>query len=209
MALRPQRRGRVRSRLGMLRRYRRYFALLAFGLLATPLVVEIIKPDSPNTILEEGRYLAPAPKAPTTGGDWLTLPPEVDAYLKDRFGLREKMIRLHKDLTKPLLFQDSNVAVIGASGRMYAVPDDMVAQSAGRAFRPQKVAEAVDMIVAMNDALARRGVKFLVAVPPNSSTIYQDDLPKWARNPGRKTEYDLLFRSWPPGRSRPLICVPR
>lgn len=178
----------------MLRRYRRYLALLAFGLLATPLVVGIIKPDSPNTILKEGRYLAAAPKAPATGGDWLTLPKEVDAYLKDHFGLREKMIRLHKDLTKPLLFQDSNVAVIGASGRMYAVPDDMVAQSAGRVFRPQKVAEAVDMIVAMNDALARRGVKFLVAVPPNSSTIYQDDLPLWARNPGRKTEYDLLLQ---------------
>ena len=178
----------------MLRRYRRYFALLAFGFLATPLVVGIIKPDSPNTILKEGRYLAPAPKAPATGGDWFTLPREVDAYLKDRFGLREKMIRLHKDLTKPLLFQDSNVAVIGASGRMYAVPDDMVAQSAGRAFRPQKVAEAVDMMAAMNEALARRGVKFLVAVPPNSSTIYQDDLPSWARNPGRKTEYDLLLQ---------------
>jgi hypothetical protein len=76
---------------------------------------------------------------------------------------------------------------------MYALPDDMVAQSAGHAFRPQKVAEAVDMIAAMSDALARRGVRFLVAVPPNSSTIYQDDLPNWARNPGKKTEYDLLL----------------
>jgi hypothetical protein len=69
----------------------------------------------------------------------------------------------------------------------------MLAQSAGHAFRPQKVGEAVDMIVAMNDALARRGIRFLVALPPNSSTIYQDDLPSWARNPGKKTEYDLLF----------------
>ena len=30
----------------MLRRNRRYFALLAFGLLATPLLVGIVKPDS-------------------------------------------------------------------------------------------------------------------------------------------------------------------
>ncbi len=178
----------------MLRRYRRHFALLAFGLLATPLIVGMVRPDSPQAILKEGRRPTPAPKAFASGADWLTLPREVDAYLNDRFGLREKMIRLHKDLTKPLLFQGSNIAVIGASGRMYAVPDDMVAQSAGHTFRPQKVAEAVDMIVAMNDALARRGVKFLVAVPPNSSTIYQDDLPGWARNPGRKTEYDLLLQ---------------
>ena len=86
----------------MLRRYHRYFALLAFGLLATPLVVGIVKPDGAMAVLKEERYLAPAPRAPASGGDWLTFPREVDAYLKDRFGLREKMIRLHKDLTKPL-----------------------------------------------------------------------------------------------------------
>jgi hypothetical protein len=177
----------------MLRRHRRFFAVASFLLLATPLVVGLVKPDGAASILKEGRNPTPTPKSPVSLGDWLTLPRQVDAYLKDRFGLREKMIRLHKDLTKPLWTQDNGLVVIGASGRMYAIPDDMVAQSAGHAFRHQKVAEAVDMIVAMRDALARRGVKFLVALPPNSSTIYQDDLPSWARNPGRKTEYDLLL----------------
>ena len=176
---------------GLLRGYRRYFAIAAFLLLATPLVVGIVRPDSAASILKEGRYPAPAPKPPASPGDWLTLPKEIDAYLNDRFGLREKMIRLHKDLIRPL--EDTKVAVIGASGRMYALPDDMLAQSAGHVFRPQKVAEAVDMMAAMSEALARRGVRFLVAVPPNSSTIYQDDLPGWARNPGKKTEYDLLL----------------
>jgi alginate O-acetyltransferase complex protein AlgJ len=185
--------GAARLSSGMLRRHRRFFALASFLLLATPLVVGLVKPDSAASILKEGRNPAPAPNAPDSPGDWLTLPREIDAYLKDRFGLREKMIRLHKDLTKPLWPGESGIALIGASGRMYALPDDMVAQSAGRTFRPQKVAEAVDMIVGMNDALARRGIRFLVALPPNSSTIYQDDLPSWARNPGRKTEYDLLF----------------
>ena len=178
---------------GMLRRHRRLFAVAVFLLLATPLVVGLIKPDSAASILKEGRNPAPAPNAPDGPGDWLTLPREIDAYLNDRFGLREKMIRLHKDLTKPLFGDSNGITVTGASGRMYALPDDMVAQSAGRAFSPQKVAEAVDMMAAMNDALARRGIKFLVAVPPNSSTIYQDDLPNWARNPGKKTEYDLLL----------------
>jgi alginate O-acetyltransferase complex protein AlgJ len=185
--------GAARLSSGMLRGHRRLFALASFLLLATPLVVGLIKPDGAASILKEGRNPSPAPQSPDSPGDWLTLPREIDAYLKDRFGLREKMIRLHKDLTKPLFGDSNSIAVIGASGRMYAVPDEMLAQSAGRAFRPHKVAEAVDMIVAMNDALARRGVKFLVALPPNSSTIYQDDLPNWARNTGKKTEYDLLL----------------
>ena len=101
------------------------------------------------------------------------------------------MIPLQKDLIGPL--EDSKVAVIGASGRMYALPDDMLAQSAGYVFRPQKVGEAVDMMAALNEELTRRGVKFLVAVPPNSSTIHQNALPSWARNRGRKTEYLLLL----------------
>jgi hypothetical protein len=42
----------------MLRRYRRYFAVAAFLLLATPLVVGMVKPDSPESMLEEGRYLS-------------------------------------------------------------------------------------------------------------------------------------------------------
>jgi len=87
----------------MLRRYRRYIALLAFGLLATPLVVGIVRPDGPESILKEGRTLARAPKAPGSGDDWLALPRETDAYLRDHFGLREILIRAHKDVTRPLL----------------------------------------------------------------------------------------------------------
>ena len=177
----------------MLVHHRRMFAVAVFLLLAAPLVFEIVRPESAASILKEGRNPAPSPKPPDGPSDWLRLPKEIDAYLSDRFGLREKMIRLHKDLTKPIWGEQGTVAVTGASGRMYALPEDMLTQSAGRVFRPEKVADVVNMITAMNDALARPGVKFLVAIPPNSSTIYQDDLPGWARNPGKKTEYDLLI----------------
>ena len=87
----------------MLHRYRHYFAILAFLLLATPLVVGIVKPDSPAAILKEGRKLAPVRETPDDPAEWLVMPKEIDAYLKDHFGLRQVMIRAHKDLTKPLL----------------------------------------------------------------------------------------------------------
>jgi alginate O-acetyltransferase complex protein AlgJ len=105
------------------------------------------------------------------------------------------MIRLHKDLAKPFVFKENNVAITGDSGRIYAIADDMVLQSAGRIFREQRVADAADLIVKMRDALRKCGISFLVALPPNSSTIYPDDLPKWARNPGKKTEYDKLLET--------------
>ena len=137
--------------------------------------------------------MTPLPKAPADGDGWLKLPKEVDAYLQDHFGLRQKIIRLHKDLTKPVVFKVNNVAITGDSGRIYAIADDMVLQSAGRVFRQQRVADAAELIVTMRDALRKRGIGFLVALPPNSSTVYPDDLPTWARNPGKKTEYDALL----------------
>jgi alginate O-acetyltransferase complex protein AlgJ len=177
----------------MLRRYRRYFALLAFGLLATPLVVGMVRPDSPESVLREGRYLAPLPSAPASSDDWLRLPKLIDAYLRDHFGLRQALIRTHKDVTRPLLGFGNDSVLIGRDGRMFYLGEDTVRQSAGHLVRDQRVADATDMLVRMNEELQARGIRFLVAPPPNGPTIYQDDLPHWAQNPGRPTEYDLIL----------------
>jgi hypothetical protein len=68
-----------------------------------------------------------------------------------------------------------------------------VAQSAGELVRRGRVAETAATIAQIRDALEARGIRFVFASPPNSATIYPDMLPKWARNNGRVTEYDLLL----------------
>src|SRR5208282_107538 len=141
----------------MLRRYRRYFAIVAFLLLATPLIVGIVKPDSPASILKEGRNLAPAPKTPVDRGDWLILPKQIDAYLQDHFGFRQVMIRTHKDLTKPLLGVGNDSVLIGRDGRMFYLGEETVRQSAGLILRDQRVADTVALIKAMRDELRLRG----------------------------------------------------
>jgi alginate O-acetyltransferase complex protein AlgJ len=183
----------ARPSSGLLRRHRRFFAVAAFLLLATPLVFGILKPDSAASVLKEGRYPAPAPNPPDSLSDWLKLPKQIDAYLDDRFGLRERMIRLHKDLTHPVLLKVNSAILIGRSGRMFYQGNEMVRQSAGLVLRDAGVAQTARFIAEMRDALAKRGARLLVAIPPNSSTIYQDDLPIWAQDKGRKTEYDLLL----------------
>ena len=155
-------------------------------------------PDHPEKIRKrEAREPASPPAVPRDVAALVALPYKVDAYLKDHFGLRETMIRLHRDLMRPVLLARANnipaLTIIGSSGRIYALIDDMVMQSAGLVFREQQVRETANLLAAMRDTLEQRGIGFLVAVPPNSSTIYQDDLPSWARNPGRKTEYDLFL----------------
>ena len=178
----------------MLLRYRRFFALVAFALLATPLLVGLILPDGEASVLKEGRRPAPPPRALTSWASALAAPGEVDAYLKDRFGLRRVLIRAHKNLTRPVLSSGAGPVLIGRDGRMFYLGDEMVRQSAGLILRDQKVTDVADLIEQMGAELKQRGVKFLVALPPNSSTIYQDDLPIWAQNRGKTTEYDLLLQ---------------
>ena len=177
----------------MLLAHRRLFAVLSFLFLATPLIVGLLRPDSPAIVLAEGRLLAPAPEGPKSWGDWLALPGETDAFLKDHFGLRHAMIQVHHDLTKPWLGFGGTLVLAGRDGRLFYLGDDLVRQSAGLVLRDRRVADTADMLAALRNSVEKRGARFLVASPPNSATIYQDDLPIWAQRRSRRTEYDLFL----------------
>ena len=177
----------------MLRRHRRYFAVLAFVLLASPLVAEILWPGSKALSTDEARELVAAPEFPVGIKRWIRIPEQLDAYFRDHFGLREVFIRVDALLSKNLHQNGNNLVLVGDNGRLFYRGDEMVRQSAGLILRLQRVSETADMLAAMNSALAARGVRLLVASPPNSATIYQDQLPIWARDRGRRTEYDAFL----------------
>ncbi len=198
----------------MLYRHRRYFAVLALLLLASPLLIEIGWPDNKALSPDEARALAAAPSFPSGFKGWLRLPEQLDAYLRDHFGLRDIFIRANALLSQNLRQNGNDSVLMGANGRMFYRGDDMVRQSAGLVLRDEKVAEAADMLATMKSALAARGVHFLVASPPNSATIYEDQLPIWARNRGRRTEYDaflddLAARGVPAVDMRPALRAAR
>ena len=177
---------------GLLSGYRRRLGLLAFILIATPLVVGVFGQDEAAKVRAEGRTPAAAPSIWAAGVD---LPRQVDAYLKDRFGLRKEMIRLALQVDN-LLSDHGNEngrVLIGRDGRMYAEQNDAVRQSAGLVMRDRMVRGTAEYLAAKKDVLAQRGIRFLVAVPPNTATIYPEELPSWARNQGKTTEYDLLL----------------
>lgn len=177
----------------MLKSWRRYYALAALLLLGAPLVVGLVWPDSPAAVLKEGRRLAPPPAKPGSGADWLALPTALDAYLRDHFGLRQALIQAHKELTKPMLGMGDDAVLVGRDGRMFYLHEDAVRQSAGLVLRDQRVADTIALIKQVKDELRSRGVGFIVAPPPNAATVYQDDLPGWAQNGGKRTEYDMLL----------------
>ena len=183
--------GAARPSSGMLRRYRRFFALAAFLVLAAPLVAGLVYPDGAASILMEGRTPAPAPTEPLDSADWFRLPKQIDAYLQDHIGLHQALLHAHRELSKPLF--GSYQVLMGRGGRMFYLGNDMVLQSAGLVMRDRAVAQLTDLLAQMNEELRARGIRFLVAPPPNASSVYTEDLPLRAQNAGRPTEYDLLM----------------
>ena len=181
------------SSLGLISRYRRYFGAIAFILLATPLVVGVFGQDETTSIMAEGRTPAAIPKIPLTWNDGMALPQRVDAYVKDRFGLRKELIRLNLQITNLLMANGNGDVLVGRDGRMYAQENKAVRQSAGLVMRDLSVRRTAEFLAAKQDALARRGIRFLVASPPNTATICPEELPSWAQNDGKTTEYDLLL----------------
>ena len=87
-----------------------------------------------------------------------------------------------RELSKPLF--GSYKVLIGRGGRMFFLGNEMVDESAGLVMRDRAVGQLADLLARMNDDLRARGIRFLVAPPPSSSSVYQDDLPIWAQNAG-------------------------
>ena len=190
-------------RATMLRRYRRCFAALAALLLAIPPVVGLIAPDNPITVLKEGRQARAGPEhargGQRTGSG---LPAKVGRIFAGslRAAARDDLIAQGPDQA------DAGPRRRGAgcagrpgrthvlSRRRFGAPErrPRSQRAAGRGFRRTR-----------SPAWERRwkdeGIGFLVAIPPSSSTMYQESLPIWAQSHGRTTEYDL-FPAGPRGR---------
>ena len=184
----------------MLYHYRRFWAPLVALLLAVPLTFTIVAPIQSNLSADELRALAPPPSFPRTLAGVMDLPPQIDAWLHDHFGLRGTFIHAYALLTQFVLSSGNNSVFMAGDGRMFLrIVDyfdvDSVKQSAGLVRRDQQVIDTADMLATMKGVLASRGARLVVASPPNAATIYGDHLPRWARNHGQQTEQDLLLNA--------------
>ena len=104
------------------------------------------------------------------------------------------MIQLHHDLTKPML-GFGGTASAGRPRRAHVLSRRrLVRQSAGLVVRDERVAD--DRRHAGSDARRTRRSAGSGSSSPRRRTrptIYKDDLPVWAQNKGRRTEYDLFL----------------
>src|ERR1700733_2736829 len=177
----------------MIRRPGPLWLLLVGIMLWLPLTIGLLAPDPDLIAQEESRRTAPAPRLPRSLADWRAWPGTADAWLRDHFGLRRAMIRAHSQIVDRWLGGGTRLAVTGLDGWLFFRGQEMLTQSAGLVLREDQVVETADTIARLHASLTAHGIRFIVAIPPNSATIYPDHVPQWARNNGRRTEYDALL----------------
>jgi alginate O-acetyltransferase complex protein AlgJ len=175
----------------MLRRDIRLWLPLVAALLFAPLIVQLCS-DTNTLAPDENRALAPLPQFPRSLKDLKGWPGRFDAYLRDHFGFRDAIIRAHTWITQITQSQQGNSLVLLANdGWMFYRGEHMLEQSAGQIMRRASLEHTVDILADMNNLLAARGSKLIVASPPNSATIYFDKIDGWPRHPNEGTEYDV------------------
>ncbi len=169
--------------------------VLVCTMLGLPLALGVVAPDPDRIAQEESRRPAVAPGLPRAVAEFLAWPAAEDASLRDHFGLRRAMIYAHSLIAYRWLGGGTQSAIIGLDGWLFLRSQHTLSQSAGLVLREDEVVETADFLALLHTSLAARRIRFIVGIPPSASTIYPGHLPKWARNGGRRTEYDALLEA--------------
>ncbi|HQR11406.1 MAG TPA: hypothetical protein PLW68_08770 [Casimicrobiaceae bacterium] len=165
----------------------------AFALaLALPLAALALTWSRTTTLFEK-RAMSPWP-VPALA---TSFPPAFESAFADRFGGRDKLIRLHHASLLELFGVSALPTVLpGSGGWYYWLGEDGL--SLDRHYRgvapfPQShVDGTVAELVRRRDWLAARGIAYVVAVVPEKYTIYPEHLPEWAGKPVRPSPYDRV-----------------
>ncbi|MDX2277591.1 MAG: hypothetical protein NW206_19245 [Hyphomonadaceae bacterium] len=142
---------------------------------------------------QENRVLAQPPALPSTLEAWLELPRATDAFVRDQFGLRAKMIRANNRIRKSL-GETSPVTQVVVGREGFLLLREGLSISFGQEVNPDQVARTATLVCEMRRRLAARNVRFVYTVAPATTTIYPEAAPEWLGEPQAPMNYDLLMR---------------
>jgi hypothetical protein len=165
-------------------RLRGWFVPAFFLLIAAPALFQVLLPDPQRA---ERRQLATRPVLPTDLDDWWHLPGAVDGWLKDRFGLRQPLVRLNNWLRWHVFGEIGTPRiVIGRHGRLFLAAHD----AANAKGQPTLITDlcGVGATAPALDAAARSIVETLtrvraagfdptLLVVPTAPRLYPEDIP--------------------------------
>ena len=169
--------------------------LFALLFILPPLLWPLIRPffDSEN---RENRKLAERPAL--SAESFESFPADWEAYYNDALPFRNQLIRLNNTL-QYFLFrqQDINGVAIGRDGWLFYCSEEAgnpVNQSLGCwHFSEDELRTMAESMQGTKDALAKRGVEFVLFIAPNKETIYMEKLPSYYEQQDEYTATDQLI----------------
>jgi hypothetical protein len=170
-------------------------AALFIGALWLPIFDSLFHWDNTPQV-KENRPLAPFPRlAPGPGGIRKFIS-GLDSYYTDHFGFRRRLI-YWAQTWKRQWFKGAwqSQVIIGRQGWLYHAGWEGTENGlrVTRPFAPEELQDWRTLFESRRDWLARRGIHYLVVVPPGKQTIYPEYLPAWASKPDATAKLDVFM----------------
>jgi hypothetical protein len=157
-------------------------ALLFLAALAAPTIDTWVRPDAARSPeVYELRTPAPKPELPRTTKALVTYGEEYEAYFKDSFGLRDRLLRWNSMLEVFVYgVSPHHVAYFGRDGWLFYAADRSQLNHRGRhPFPPADLARWASALERKRALLAAEGVRYLYVVAPDKESIYPERLADW------------------------------
>ena len=162
-------------------RARGWFIPAFFLLIGAPALVQVLLPDPQR---EERRTLASMPGRPASLAAARQLPDAVDLWLKDRFGLRQPLVRLNNWLRWQVFGEIATPRiVIGRNGRLFLAahddgPPTLITDLCGAGVTEAAIDRAADIIVRSLERVRAAGFDAALLLVPTAPRLYPEDIPE-------------------------------
>lgn len=154
-------------------------ALFLLGI-CLPLVEQVAELD-PAPPVNENRHLAERPRLPPAWAEIDDFPSRFEAYYRDRFGLRNRLLRWHRWLHLRLLgVSPVDKVMIGRDGWLF-LAEKALRYQRSRPFKAVDLAAWGTFLEERRQWLGERGIRFLWVLAPNKHTVYAEHLPPRGR----------------------------
>ena len=149
--------------------YRRWWLVLFAAILALP-TLGLLLPDLPGPV---------RPVTKVQEKWWIRATEGLDPFINAHFGFRGVVMAANASFARATHSTRSRPVVVGDGGQLYFTGDQTLEQSLGLVMRSKPIADLVDVVTRLDARLQAKGIKLVVAVPPNGATMLPGRLPGW------------------------------
>lgn len=168
--------------------------LLFAVVIAVPLVANAFGHDGGDAGAEN-RELAQRPRFDRSWASLIALPGGFNDWFQDHFGFRASLVRWYGESRYFALgVSPSSSVIAGRDGWLFYADDGGMADCTNeKPLSPDELEAWTDTLERTRDWLARRGIAYVVTIPPDKHVIYADKLPGSIHRVHNTSRMDQVF----------------